>query len=54
MVVSFLGNIPNTETRLEHLALTLIQPIVKVSQYLKGNNYEEEKRRIKRRKENQR
>ena len=38
--VSYLGNIPNTETRLEHLALTLIQPIAKVSRYLKGDNHE--------------
>ena len=33
MVVSLLGNILNTETRLEHLVLTLIHPIAKYSQF---------------------
>jgi len=38
--VSYLGIIPDTETWLEHLALTLIQTSVKASRYLKGDNYE--------------
>ena len=32
-ILSESKNIPDTETRLEHLALTLIQPIAKVSLY---------------------